>query len=329
MSRLNYDLMPGLSNIYKDHNEFDYMWKDPLENLECQINKAMVNRHFGSMFSDDPETQGREHDCWSEPVHATNHSIPYLNDYNSTVTAQPELGPPVGPWQQLKPVELGCMKQIYRYIIDYIEYLLGKAKKPARPDIKCIVSGSLIIIITIAVIGVIAIYAGPLLESLGGLFGTIAQFFEFIWSSFQSLFSTVIDFVTFGFQYVVDGWNLLWTTLTYLRDAIVDLTGASTYLVMATELTGLIWCVSQLLLEIFEVELEWETTDFYNIFEFLDTPVHLILDFIEGLTGSRNILYYICKIFVIPFEIGILAISLVIGVVWFLFKEMIDILKNS
>lgn len=317
--RLDYDLMPGLSDIYKEDNErnpFNYILKEQ-DNFEFKLEKAM-NSAFHL-------------DTWKNNEHGRNYRIPFMGY---------KLRPPSNhgydgnEFRDLKPPpDPGCFKQMLKYAVAWIEYAIFStpgSSAPVAPDGWCLFEGGFILLIVVAVIGLLAVYAGPFLESLGGLFGTLAQFLEFIWNNLFSLFSTVVEFVTFGFRYIVDGWKLILVSIEYIKEFVVDLTGANGYLVIANLLTVLVWCISQLSLELFEVELEWEQTDFYNIFEFLDTPIHMILDFIESLTdGEKNILYYVCKIFMIPFEIGVLVISLLIGGVWYLFKEMLDIIRNS
>lgn len=297
-TRLDYDLMPGLSNLYTD-SAFSYIWEDEHNKLERKLENKM-NKAFGLK------------DEWLDNAHPTLYRKPFLNDDNELHTMSIS----------------SCTQEICDFFKAFWDKII--LKKPNVPPVKqpsilCWAGFVYTATLVIGVVGLISLFATGLFEG----FGVVASFFESIFSNITSFFSTIVEYITFGFQYVIDGWKLMWDGIAVIRDFVVDLTGANGYLVSANLLTILAWCISQLVLEFFEVELEWEQTDFYNIFEFLDTPIHWGLDFIEEVTGGKDIIYYLCKIFLIPFEVGILIISLVIGLIWFLIKELIDVIRNS
>lgn len=330
----NRELMPGLSDIHCAPG-FEYVWRDELEHQA----ESLLYNHFNSGTKFGIKDRVNEWASeYSEDFNYNNHYIPGNNTRTkksykskSDISWFAPLTGIIGIIGSIFSDE-DCLSDVTKYLIEVIEYyvLQSTTTKPTAPSSTCIVIGLILAVVAILVLGLLAVYAGPVLTSMGGLFATLAQFLEWIWSSFESIFTTTIDYVTFGFQYILDGWNLLLRVITYLRDFITDLTGANRNLVLLNLLTAFTWLISQLLLELFEVELEWEQTDFYNIFEFLDYPLKAILSFVEDFSGgSKNVLYYLVKVFLIPFEIGTLSISMIVGVVWYLVKELIDIIKNS
>lgn len=225
----------------------------------------------------------------------------------------------------------GCTKQLLEYIWDLLKYAIFDTPVPpdAKPDgWKCWTAGIFGVALIALIIITVAVIAGPAI--IGGLtfLGPIASVFESIISQLETFINFMAEYTAIVLYYVKSGWNFLIENGKKLSDLIADVTGAYTPLVLLNFFTAVAWGLLQIALEFYEIELEWKNSDFYDIFEFFNTPITWILDLIKGASSDTPILYYIAKFFAVPFEVGTLLISLLVGGVWELMKELVAILKD-
>lgn len=131
------------------------------------------------------------------------------------------------------------------------------------------------------------------------------------------VFEVVKDFVFLVFGW---GWDLINWIAGYVYDAIFwvsDVLGANHWLTAITLGTGLAWAVAEILLESVGLWRKWNDSDFATIFRFLDTPFELL---IGVASQTSKYLGWIVRLISLPFEAGLMLLSLFVGGVWELIK---------
>lgn len=222
---------------------------------------------------------------------------------------------------------LGCTKATFEYLWALFKNLVFKTPVPdgIEPSWKCILYGTLgIAVFSLLIIAVVAL-VGP--EILGGItvLAPIATILQGIISQAESFIDFIAQYSAIVFYFLRDGWRTMIDFGSKLSEFIANLTGAYPPIVLLNFFTLVLWGLLQLLLEIYEVELDWKDSEFYNFYKFFDWPIDELKKLVEQIAG-KGIVLDIVRFFAVPFELGVLLISLLVGGIWILTKEGIAIL---
>lgn len=322
MDRYRRELMPGLSGFCD--NQFEYAWKDEREKFNDFINDLPDKLYFGNVLPVNDWKTGEQPTRMYDTHAMSNHSKLVKKDPGRIEVLRPVVEDP----------EVSCLDEVVDYILAVIVSLFKDEPVPESPSWWCIIEGSVILLIIVLLLGgliylMFTVGGFTIGGVVGSILGAIGKGMGTIITNLTNWFQTFVSYAFDIFGYILDGWRILWDFIFSIKDFIVDITAANPSLVLANLLTIALWMILQLVQDILEVELDWEMSDYYDIFEFFNYPINFLMNMIEEFLSGKDVLYYLIKILLLPLEAGTLGVSLIVGTIWYLFKELIVIIKNS
>lgn len=225
---------------------------------------------------------------------------------------------------------LGCTKATFEYLWALFKNVVFETPiaDGIEPSWDCLLYGSVgIAIIALLTIAVVALIGPGVLGSITAL-APIATLLQGIISQAESFVTFIAQYSAIVFYFLRDGWRVIIDLGSRVSELIAQITGAYPSIVLINFFTLVLWGILQILLEVYEVELEWKDSEFYDFFKFFDWPIAEIKKLVKDIAGN-GIILDIVRFFAIPFELGVLFISLLTGGIWVLMKEGIAILKDD
>lgn len=248
----------------------------------------------------------------------------YCSDWGeSMATKNKKTGP---------PDEKNCVKQVWDYCIDNILNKIDPKKypnKPEEPSLTCSIVGIMGLAVVVVAIGFILVYS-----------------FEFLVIA-KWIVSTLLSVLKGGAVYtsgfvsrvgvdIVQSEGTLVTLVKYALDMFFDLV---TFIVDWTDVAPGLLYLNVVTLFALGISIVFKDTEilidrfegtiYSEVFKICNWPFKFIMSAVEDLVGGKDLIYYLVKFFVLPFEGGTLILSLLIGTIIFILEQFLAVIKEA
>lgn len=226
----------------------------------------------------------------------------------------------------------GCTEEVLVFIVESLKHWLkpkDNPKTPSKPSTTCAIAGALGLIVVLILFGLLAVYAGKILDVIKWIFSFIvggitgggrftSNFIQKIGTDIiesEGTFATLINYV----------WNMFSDTV----ELILTYTNVNRYLFFLNVITLFLVMAFYVINDVLYIKKQYEGSIMQKVYNFLDWPFKFILDYIEYLDDGKGFFYYVTKFFVLPFEAGVLALSFVVSGILYILLQILTILKEK
>jgi hypothetical protein len=232
---------------------------------------------------------------------------------------------------RLRPVNAGCVKEVWNWLISSILHVLNPKKYPDLPEKPGVVCST---------IGIMALLVlGMAMLAVLYFFGSAVGIARWVW---DALTGTVKGSILYSSTFVlrmgtaiIEEEGPFVNAVKYLVDVFFDLIN---FIIRQTEVApGLLYLnvatLAALLITMVVKDAEcleerFKGTIYADIFRVVDWPFEFILKLVQDFAGGKGLFYYIAKFFVLPFQGGALMLSLILGSIGFVFEELLAVIRE-
>lgn len=228
--------------------------------------------------------------------------------------------------------ESDCLTMCLTFVLKAIENFISSdpVQMPETPSMLCWVAGGTVMVAAAIIFLICVMLLNQFFGfSLGNLIGGFFKGAGFLGNWVSDSIKSIAGYIGQASGYVLFGAKYLLDIALKITDWIVYETFANPWLVYLNLGTLIAWAFLNLGIDFMNAKLEWEGTIFEKVFRVLDWPFEMIMKGVSVVTKGEGLMYYVVKLFLLPWEGAGVILSFVVGGVLFVFKELIKVLVED